>query len=75
MKTTKNCICRLTAPTNRPSAVVFECEPEVRNRLKRVSELTGISQKRILVAGACRQLHRLEKQLEKGIVGLSDALN
>jgi hypothetical protein len=71
----KNGIPRISAGQNTRSALIFEVSPETRSRLRLVSEKTGISQRKILEAGARRQLREIERQLKKGIVGLSDASN
>ncbi len=74
MRKDRNGIPELEHSTGSRSAIIFDCDPATRDRLRNVSRVTGISQRAILVAGTHRQLKELERQLAKGTLGLSQTI-
>ena len=50
----------------RSGTVLFNCDNDIRNRLRKVSELTGISQRRILEGATTESVVELEKQIALG---------
>jgi hypothetical protein len=68
----RNGIRQIRDSENIRNAILFDVDPETRTKLRQISRETGISQKRILEAGTRRQLRELERQLRRGVVGLSE---